>query len=116
MNPDRTPDVHRVRDCVISYDAFKVDRIEFGRKHHLVDSDATSTTLGPQPTWATSRMLLMAPGEVARLRLLATFAPGVGVVPGVEWCVDDLAPFDASGHSLIHDWITAISGYVYDGD
>lgn len=116
MNPDKTPDVHRVRDCVVSFDAFKVARVEYGRKQGLQSSAPASITMGPQPTPATSRMMLMSPGQIARLRLLATFAPGVGVAPGVEWCVDDLAPFDAAGHQLIRDWLSAIGGYVYDGD
>lgn len=110
------PDMNLVRDCVISFDQFKTARVEYGRKNRLVEPDAVSITMGPQPTRATARMLLMAPGEIARLRLLATFAPGVGIVPGVEWCVDDLASFDAAGHQLVADWISAISGYVYNGD
>lgn len=115
MGSGNRPDINRVRDCVISFDAFKVARVEYGRKNSLTGA-AVSTTLGPQATPAVHRMLLMAPGEIARLRLLATTAPGVGIAPGVEWCVDDLASFDASGHRLVADWIAAISGYVYDGD
>jgi hypothetical protein len=115
MLPGDKPDMNLLRDCVISFDKFKTDRVEYGRKNSL-KGQAVSITMGPQPTRATSRMLLMAPSEIARLRLLATCAPGVGIVPGVEWCVDDLAPFDAAGHKLVADWITAISGYVYDGD
>lgn len=111
-----TPDVGRVRDSVISFDAFRQDRQQFRRKNGLRDKDETpesmSITLGPQPTTAVARMMLMSPSEVARLRLLATTAPSSYTGPDLQWSVDDLAPFNASGHRLISLWIQGISAYV----
>lgn len=116
IESDGMPDVGRVRDSVISFDAFRQDRQQFRRKNGLRDHDETpesmSITLGPQPTTAVARMMLMAPGEIARLRLLATTAPVSYTGPNLQWSVDDLAPFNASGHRLISLWIAGMSAYV----
>lgn len=106
-------DLKRVRDSVISFDAYHRDRIEFNRKNRIVGvPDPMSITLGPQPAHACARMLVMHPTQVAWLRLLATMAPSDFMGPGVEWCADTLAVLGAHSGPLLRDWLTAVAGFA----
>lgn len=106
-------DLKRVRDSVISFDAYQRDRIEYNRKNRIPDvPEMMSITLGPQPAPACTRMLVMHPTEVAWLRLLATMAPGVWGVAGVEWCADTLAVLGAGSAGLLRDWFDAVSRFA----
>lgn len=51
---------------------------------------------------------VMAPGQVGRLRLLATLAPRSAYGQSSRFCVEDLESFDAVGKDLIADWLRCI--------
>lgn len=112
-------DTQRVRDSVISFDAFHRDRLDFNRKNGLKPRDETpesmSITLGPQPSEAAARMLCMLPGNIAELRLLATTAPMLYGWPNVEWCVDSMLLVGAGSEKLLRDWLAAMTRYVNGG-
>lgn len=106
-------DVGNVRDSVISYDEFKRARSDHNRRNGLPergDIASVSITLGPQPTLAGGRMLLMTPGDIARLRLLATTAPALYGWPNVEWCVDDLALLN--GDPMVSLFVAALGQHA----
>lgn len=67
----------------------------------LFDNDAHGTP-------AVQALLVMSPGEVGRLRLLATVAPRSAFGENVRFCVEDLRTFDAVGKELIEDWIRCV--------
>lgn len=84
------PVMWKVRDAVRDFDTFA----------HTEDA-------------ASSKLYLMSPSQVGRLRLLATLAPrGVENAPPWEsaaaFCVEDLRTFDRAGKELIEDWIRCI--------
>lgn len=112
-------DTSRVRDSVISFDAFHRDRLDFNRKNGLAPKDETpesmSITLGPQPSKSAAMMLTMLPGQIAELRLLATTAPMLYGWPNVEWCVDSLLLVGAGSEKLVRDWLAVMTRYVNGG-
>lgn len=70
------------------------------------DFDTLLCTTGAQ----SSKLYLMSPSQVGRLRLLATVAPR-GAYPwsnAVSFAVEDLATFDAAGKELIVDWLRCV--------
>lgn len=57
-----------------------------------------------------SKLRVMSPSQVGRLRLLATLAPR-GASPwsgAVQFCADDLTTFSAADSELIEDWLRCI--------
>lgn len=81
------PLMWKVRDTVRDFDSFA----------HAEDA-------------ASSKLYLMSPGQVGRLRLLATLAPR-GAMPwsgAAAFCVEDLEPFDRAGKELIEDWLRCV--------
>jgi hypothetical protein len=103
-------DPAKVRDSVISFDAFHRDRDEHNRKNRLKSTDeieSMSITLGPQPAPRAVAMLTMLPAQIASLRLVATMAPAMyGVC--AEWCADMLILVDPA---VVRDWVEAMSIY-----
>lgn len=83
------PSLWRVRNVVRDFDML----------HHAEDA-------------ASSKLYLMSPSQVGRLRLLATLAPRVvndGPWSGaVSFSVDDLLTFDRAGKELIEDWLRCV--------
>lgn len=81
------PVVWKVRDVVRDFDTL----------HHSDDA-------------ASSKLYLMSPSQIGRLRMLATLAPRGASPwsPGVSFCADDLLTFDRAGKELIEDWLRCI--------
>lgn len=104
-------DPAKVRDSVISFDAFHRDRDEFNRKNRLKATDeieSMSITLGPQPARAAVAMMTLLPAQIATLRLVATLAPAMyGVC--AEWCADMLILVDPD---VVRDWVEAMTVYT----
>jgi len=95
------PDMIAVRDAVIEY-----DRI----------NGLWTNSLGMSRDGFTGRaaeqreMLTMTPGEIGRLRMLATLAPKPGTAPGVQFSVFDLTTFNATaaGRELVYAYTRAL--------
>lgn len=63
----------------------------------------------PGVEYATSLVLMtMAPGEIGRLRLLATLAPRSGRSQNARFCMEDLGTFDTVDRDLIEDWLRCV--------
>jgi hypothetical protein len=83
---DGEPDMPRVRNAVVDYDA------------------AVASNSMPQKA-----MRMMTPSEVNRLRLLGTLAPRSAFYGRLQFCVSDLQGFDRStGGPLIEDWLRCV--------
>lgn len=83
---DGEPDMPRVRNAVVDYDAAIRDNM-------------------PVPM----HMHTLVPSEINRLRLLATLAPRSAFYGRLEFCVTDLQGFDRStGGPLIEDWLRCV--------
>lgn len=111
VEPGGLVDAGKVRDSVISFDAFHRDRDDYNRKNRLKSTDeieSMSITLGPQPAPRAVAMLTMLPAQIASLRLVATMAPAMyGVC--AEWCADMLILVDPA---VVRDWVEAMSIYT----
>lgn len=86
---DGEPLMWLVRETVVGYD-------EGRHKNGVVAPSAVAA------------VAIMSPGEVGRLRLLATLAPRAAFGDNAKWCVEDLRTFDAVGKELIEDWLRCI--------
>lgn len=92
---DGAPVMHRVRDVVIEYDRFLVSPV-------------------PVITQAVAAIVVMAPSEISRLRMLATLAPNRLDGSRVQFSIRDLEPFTNTedGRALVEDYLHAVRAVV----
>lgn len=95
---DGMPVMYKVRDTVNEFD--RIAASANGAK-------GVGAVFRPRHT-EVGAMLVMAPSEVNRLRMLATLSPANHLVAGVNFSVFDIATFDAVDRDLIYDWLRAV--------
>lgn len=91
-----TPDMYQLRELLVAYD---ID---------VRSPESVHRMLSRQRSEAMQELRRFSPGELGRVRLLATLAdrPAWGHAP--EFAVSDLVMFDHAGKELILDWLRAV--------
>lgn len=90
-----TPNMYVLRDILSAYDL--EGRVQEIRRQH-----------SPSRHRAVCELIMMSPGQVGRLRLLATLADRPAYARAPEFSVSDLLMFDHAGKDLIVDYLRAV--------